>query len=199
MRVTLTRWVFGIMDGIRMRDPLAMRRNSIAHASPTFERRFWAKVFKTDTCWIWTAAINNKGYGQISLHSKRLILAHRASWELHNGPIPFNMTLDHLCRNHQCVNPEHLEAVPHAVNVERGNSGTAFAKRTECPSGHPYDTNNTYQYDGRRYCRECNRAQQRKGNSVRAQCHPDRSHRGNGLCNSCYLKAKRARARNNAT
>lgn len=180
-----------------MRDPLAMGRNSIAHASPTFESRFWSKVQKTDTCWNWTAALNNKGYGQIGLggHRGRSVLAHRASWELHKGPIPYGATLDHLCRNRRCVNPDHLDAVAHAVNVERGDAGALNAARTECPSGHPYDAVNTYLYDGRRYCKSCNRAQHRKPNSVRATCHPDRPHRGHGLCDNCHLRAKRARLR----
>ncbi|HEU5089071.1 MAG TPA: hypothetical protein VFT99_16560, partial [Roseiflexaceae bacterium] len=27
--------------------------------------RFWAKVRKTDTCWLWTAATDHNGYGRI--------------------------------------------------------------------------------------------------------------------------------------
>lgn len=172
-----------------------MSRNSVAHASPTFEERFWAKVAKSDDCWTWTAVKNNKGYGQISLggRSGPLVLAHRASWELHNGPIPVGMTLDHLCRNRSCVNPQHLEPVTHATNVKRGDAGAIHAAKTHCPSRHPYDAENTHLYDGRRYCKACNRAQGRKGNAQRAKCHPDRTHRGLGLCNACYLKVKRGR------
>jgi DNA-binding XRE family transcriptional regulator len=30
------------------------------------------------------------------------------------------MTLDHLCRQHRCVNPDHLEVVTTQVNIQRG-------------------------------------------------------------------------------
>lgn len=29
--------------------------------------RFWAKVLKTDTCWIWQGYVNTSGYGQIQI------------------------------------------------------------------------------------------------------------------------------------
>lgn len=34
--------------------------------------------------------------------------------------------------------------------------------KTHCPSGHEYDEPNTRLYSGRRYCRTCDRARQRK-------------------------------------
>lgn len=34
--------------------------------------------------------------------------------------------------------------------------------RTKCPAGHPYDKENTYIYQGRRHCRECQRERNRK-------------------------------------
>ena len=83
--------------------------------------------------------------------------AHRVSWELLVGPIPEGLELDHLCRNHGCVNPDHLEPVTHAVNVRRGRGGTSWAQKKHCPQGHPYDDANTYLYRGRRSCRECSR------------------------------------------
>jgi imidazolonepropionase-like amidohydrolase len=46
--------------------------------------------------------------------------AHRVIYERERGPIPGGLTLDHLCRNRRCVNPEHLEPVPVQVNVQRG-------------------------------------------------------------------------------
>lgn len=41
-------------------------------------------------------------------------------YELLVGPIPEGLTIDHLCRNTMCVNPDHLEPVTHRENLMRG-------------------------------------------------------------------------------
>lgn len=46
--------------------------------------------------------------------------AHRHAYRDHVGPIPPGFTIDHLCRNRACVNPEHLEAVARGENCRRG-------------------------------------------------------------------------------
>lgn len=68
-------------------------------------------------CWIWTGSRMGTGgiYGQF----QRARYAHRVSWEIHKGEIPAGMDLDHLCRNMLCVNPDHLDVVPHAMNNAR--------------------------------------------------------------------------------
>jgi hypothetical protein len=70
-------------------------------------------------CWTWLLSKNNKGYGRVVVRG-RLQLAHRHYHEEKHGPIPEGLTLDHLCRNTDCVNPDHTEAVTHAVNCRRG-------------------------------------------------------------------------------
>ena len=75
------------------------------------EVRFFAKVVKSDGCWLWQASKNNKGYGQILVEKtpKHIVkLAHRVSWEIHNGPIPDGLGVLHACDTPLCVNPQHL-------------------------------------------------------------------------------------------
>ena len=68
--------------------------------------RFWAKVEKTDHCWLWTGVLS-RGYGQIS-DSPRMRQAHRVSWELAFGPIPLGLFICHACDVKNCVRPDHL-------------------------------------------------------------------------------------------
>lgn len=75
--------------------------------------RFWKKVEKTASCWLWKGAPLRSGHGVINSGGSegRSIGAHRVSWELHNGPIPEGMCVLHNCPggdNPACVNPAHL-------------------------------------------------------------------------------------------
>ena len=141
--------------------------------------RFFSKVSKTETCWIWTAAHNGIGYGRIRIggRSGRLLYAHRLSYELVNGAIPEGLVIDHLCKNPSCVNPSHLDAVPQKINAQRGDAGKHMkiynGLKTHCPSGHAYDDDNTHHSpSGRRHCRACARLRSRvKRASVRSTGH----------------------------
>lgn len=86
---------------------------------PTTEQRFWQKVEKSaDGCWLWAGTILPSGYGQFRVGLGRA-RAHRFAYELLVGEIPEGLTIDHLCRNIRCVNPDHLEPVTAAENVRR--------------------------------------------------------------------------------
>lgn len=135
----------------------AWRRHGdpLGHA-PTAEERFWSRVDKTGDCWLWTGARNTAGYGHLRVNGPQAI-AHRFAYELLVGPIPAGLHLDHLCRNHGCVNPAHLEPVTCRENLMRGEGFAAVnAAKTHCPRNHEYDLLNTYfTSDGKRMCRTC--------------------------------------------
>ena len=120
-------------------------------------QRFIDKVDKTGNCWEWIARKNVKGYGTFKLNNNTM-LAHRVSYEYFKGLIPKGLTIDHLCRNRHCVNPDHLEAVSHIDNVRRGNTGLYMKSKTHCPQGHEYINDNLYvNVKGSRTCRMCTR------------------------------------------
>ena len=75
------------------------------------EERFIAKINKTETCWLWTASKDAKGYARFSTGGRKgkSHSAHRTAYELWVGQIPDNLVVRHKCKNKDCVNPEHLE------------------------------------------------------------------------------------------
>lgn len=88
-------------------------------------------------CWSWTGCLNSKGYGCVGF-DKKVRLTHRVSYELHIGPIPDGLQIDHLCRNKRCCNPHHLEPVTAQVNNARAQFGKmSSGLKTRCKSGHP--------------------------------------------------------------
>lgn len=121
--------------------------------------RFWSKVRKTSSCWLWLGPLTLHGYPRFTTREKQH-QAHRYAYELVRGPIEHWKELDHLCRVRRCVNPDHLDPVSHRENVLRGDTlAAANAAKTHCPQGHPYDAANTYlSPSGSRVCRVCTQA-----------------------------------------
>ena len=116
--------------------------------------RFWAKVRITNDCWLWTAAVQSKGYGSFAVGGVTY-QAHRLAYEDRHGPIPDGLQIDHLCRVRQCVNPDHMEPVTSVENTRRG-----FFDRGECKNGHdltqtPAYVTTTAAGRKRRECRQC--------------------------------------------
>lgn len=92
----------------------------------TLQERFDAFAVKGDGCWAWTGDISNTGYGRLLFDNVRRG-AHVVSYELHVGPIPNGMVIDHLCHNPVCTRPDHLRVVTRGQNCQHriGASPTA--------------------------------------------------------------------------
>lgn len=103
--------------------------------SLNFPERFWAKVHKTESCWIWTAHRKADGYGRMRKapgEPTRLIYAHVASWILHIGPVPEGKCVLHNCPTGDepaCVNPTHLWlGTRRENNVDKATKGQSRIK-----------------------------------------------------------------------
>lgn len=71
------------------------------------------------SCWKWTGHLNSHGYGHYRCGGK-LTYAHRFSYALFNNGVPEGMTVDHICGNARCVNPEHLQLATSEDNAAKG-------------------------------------------------------------------------------
>lgn len=128
------------------------------------QERFWDKVDKKSSsreCWEWTAAsrggYTDDQYGVFRWNG-RTVYAHRFSLYLVLGRDP-GPTVDHLCFNTKCVNPQHLREATLSENSARQQLAIAEF----CQKGHERTAYNTYIYpSGKRQCRECMRESWRK-------------------------------------
>jgi hypothetical protein len=122
---------------------------------PSAEERFLAKVQRDASgCWVWAGALTVAGYGRFNAGGRGGgMFAHRWSYGHFRGSIPDGLTLDHLCRNPPCVNPDHLEPVTQGENNRR--SVTARGLDAACSKGHP--RSEAYVYQGKHQCRGCRR------------------------------------------
>lgn len=138
----------------------------------TAAERIKSRTQLVDDCWMWTGKPHRSGYGRVVVDGQ-VVYAHRAAYETFVGPIPDGMEIDHLCHDpltcvgggscphRMCVNPAHLEAVKHVVNVYRGKTGL-IAARTHCDKGHEFTGWNLRVINGKRRCRECDNEAMRR-------------------------------------
>ena len=121
-------------------------------------RTFWSKVAvrSADECWPWRLSIGNHGYGQVGWGEPdgkhRMVLTHRLAYELTVGPIPGDLTIDHLCRNRRCCNPSHPRLLTNVENARLNGN----AVKTHCKRGQEFTPENTRTNDrGHRWCKTC--------------------------------------------
>jgi len=120
---------------------------------------FWARVNKTDSCWLWMGAKTGAGYASIWWRGERW-RGHRLAWVLSGKVDPGKHYLCHKCDVPHCVNPAHLFMGTQSDNMQdclrKGRFAVnQYARQTHCNHGHPFDQKNTRWYEGYRYCRAC--------------------------------------------
>lgn len=126
--------------------------------------RFMSKVRASGTCLLWTGGDDGGGYGKFRI-GPRKYMAHRVAYVIANhADIEEGMVIDHLCRNHGCVNPDHLDVVTISENNRRGFAASgptmrALARSGLCARGHDMSLPSAwYDHPSGRTCRQCLRA-----------------------------------------
>jgi hypothetical protein len=84
--------------------------------------RFWSKVQKTDSCWLWIGgqrknSRGNSNYGTFCLNGKDRY-AHRISYLIAHNELSDDLDVLHRCDNTLCVNPDHLWVGTHTDNMQ---------------------------------------------------------------------------------
>lgn len=80
-------------------------------------------------CWLWTGALNNKGYGHAGYGNRKTISASRLSYIAFIGD-PGELNVLHKCDTPSCVNPDHL-----FVGTQHENIKDCIAKGRFRPGG----------------------------------------------------------------
>ena len=152
------------------------------------EERFWRHVDKAGDCWLWTKAVDSRGYGRFGLKGANAggwVLAHRYAFQLTRGPIPDGMHVCHTCDVRNCVNPDHLflgtaldnmrdmiaKGRQRFTGIKAAQEAAAAWRlaRTHCQRGHEFSAVNTYiDPKGKRNCRTCRAASKRRSLERRA-------------------------------
>jgi hypothetical protein len=108
----------------------------LPHFDAALYARLMARVLEPineQDCWRCTLSRNRpNGYCQLTMHvegERFKLYAHVAMFELFNGPVPDGHEVDHVCWHGDCINPDHLRALPLAVNRARNQHAKKLAHR----------------------------------------------------------------------
>jgi len=96
--------------------------------------RFWNKVKRTESCWLWQASVNALGYGLFRANGK-IVTAHRFSYILNYGKIPNGLHILHHCDTPPCVRPDHLYSGTHLENMKDKKERGRVSR--QCGENHP--------------------------------------------------------------
>jgi len=70
-------------------------------------QNFYRNLIIRNGCWGYKKLKNEK-YVRIEIGKRKVESLHRISYELHYGPIPKGMQINHKCHNPRCCRPSHL-------------------------------------------------------------------------------------------
>ncbi len=87
--------------------------------------RLLANARRDGACLLWAGGTTSGGYGTFYLDGRNQT-AHRASFQLHKGPIPDDQVVMHTCDQRRCIEPSHL-----ILGTRTENMQDMYAKRRD--------------------------------------------------------------------
>jgi hypothetical protein len=131
---------------------------SEAAARPFVVEKMWRYAKRVESgCLEWQRGLSKTGYA-ITSNMGVTLSAHRLAWWVTYGPVEGDLVVDHICFNHRCIEPTHLQLLTSLENSRRQSS----AEKPRCKRGHLRTPENIYEWTkptGRvlRNCRICSR------------------------------------------
>ena len=147
--------------------------------SPQDAARFWSKVQKTDSCWLWTGGNRNAPVFNCHGHGVHYS-AGRVAYVLKHGNLADKTRVFHTCGNKRCVRPEHLVA---------GSRRTPEQLRELFFTGFTKQPNGCWEWNKRR-TNGYGRFPRQSGNEIHAhvyswELHHGKIPRGKIVCHRC--------------